>query len=200
MTWSSNIAYLRGLDVLSKVVEQVPTDAWRRPSPCAGWRAIDVLGHVGAATDMGIRILRGQPMSFDEVDPPGDAVDGEPSRWWAGLASQARQAVEEIDEVDLERIVDSPGGGRSVREGLSFPAADLFVHAWDIARATEVTVAIPEEAVPFVRSLGELVPSEMMRSPGVFGPEVEVPDDASEVDRLLAWTGRDPSWTPSPMT
>lgn len=197
MTWPSNIAYLRGLDVMSKVVEQVPDDAWQRPSPCAGWRALDVLGHVGAATNMGIRILRGQDMSLDIVEPPGDAVDGDPQEWWAGLAAQAREAVDEIDEAELDRIVDSPVGERTVRQGLSFPAADLFVHAWDIAKATGVTVSIPEEAVPFVRSLSDVVPAEAMRSPGVFGPEVDIAGDAPDVDRLLAWTGRDPAWEPS---
>lgn len=194
MTWPSNIAYLRGLDVLSKVVEQVPPDAWDRPSPCEGWRALDVLGHVGAATEMGVRILRGQDLAFDRIEPPGDAVEGDPRMWWAGLAASAREAVDAIEAVELDRIVDSPMGERTVAEGLRFPAADLFVHAWDIAKATGVTVSIPEEAADFVRSLGDAVPAEAMRSPGVFGPEVPVPEDADVIDRLLGWTGRDPTW------
>lgn len=195
MAWLSNTAYLRGLDVMSKVVEQIPASAWDRPSPCAGWRALDVLGHVGASTEAGIRILRGQDLTFDSVDPPGDGVGDDPAMWWAGLAAQAREAVEAIDDAELDRIVASPVGERTMAEGLRFPAADLFIHAWDIARATGVTVAIPDEAASFVRSIGDLVPSEAMRTPGVFGPEVPVPDDSDVIDRLIAWTGRDPAWT-----
>ena len=85
-------------------------------------------------------------------------------------------------------------GRRSVRDGLRFPAADLFLHAWDIAAATDVSVSIPDDAVPFVRALGDAVPPEVMRSPGVFGAEVSVPDGATAVDRLLGWTGRNPRW------
>ncbi len=28
-------------------------ERWKRPSPCDGWRALDVLGHVGAAVEFG---------------------------------------------------------------------------------------------------------------------------------------------------
>lgn len=197
MSWSSDEAYLRGIEVMSEVVQQVPSAAWSQPSPCDGWRALDVLGHVGSATDMGVRILRGGDLHFVRQDPPGDAVEGDPQQWWNELTAPAQDAVASLDEGGLDRLVDTPMGQRSVRDGLRFPAADLFLHAWDIAKATGVSVSIPDEAVPFVRSLGEAVPPEMMRSPGVFGAEVPVPADASAVDRLLGWCGRDPSWQPA---
>lgn len=154
MIWTSDEAYRRGIDVMSEVVEQVPGDAWGRPSPCEGWRALDVLGHVGAATAMGLHILRGEApdLGFGRQDPPGDAVRADPLLWWTGLAAPAREAVAEIDDLGLERVVDTPMGRRSVRDGLRFPAADLFLHAWDIAAATDVSVSIPDDAVPFVRA------------------------------------------------
>jgi hypothetical protein len=40
--------------------------------------------------------------------------------------------------------------------------------------------------------MAEGFPSEAMRGPGAFGPEVEVPDDASDQDKLLAFLGRRP--------
>ena len=196
MIWTSDEAYRRGIDVMSEVVEQVPGDAWGRQSPCEGWRELDVLGHVGAATAMGLHILRGEApdLGFGRQDPPGDAVRADPLLWWTGLAAPAREAVAEIDDLGLERVVDTPMGRRSVRDVLRFPAADLFLHAWDIAAATDVSVSIPDDAVPFVRALGDAVPPEVMRSPGVFGAEVSVPDGATAVDRLLGWTGRNPRW------
>lgn len=36
------------------------------------------------------------------------------------------------------------------------------------------------------------VPGAMLRSPGVFGPEAEVADDAPIRDKLIAFTGRTP--------
>ena len=152
------------------------TSAPRRPWGCTSC--------AGEAPDLG----------FGRQDPPGDAVRADPLLWWTGLAAPAREAVAEIDDLGLERVVDTPMGRRSVRDGLRFPAADLFLHAWDIAAATDVSVSIPDDAVPFVRALGDAVPPEVMRSPGVFGAEVSVPDGATAVDRLLGWTGRNPRW------
>ena len=36
------------------------------------------------------------------------------------------------------------------------------------------------------------VAGDTVRMAGVYGPEVEVPADASAEDRFLAWTGRRP--------
>lgn len=36
------------------------------------------------------------------------------------------------------------------------------------------------------------IPAEMLRSPGMFGAEITVPDDASAQDKLLGFTGRQP--------
>ncbi len=195
MTWSSDVAYLRGLDVMSDVVQRVPPDAWERPSPCAAWRAIDVLGHVGTGTEMGVRILRGGELSFEPPQPPGSAVVGDPVEWWSQLAQAGREATQ---GVDLDREVDSPMGKRTIREGLSFPAIDLFVHAWDIAAAAGLTfeLADADEVADFAHSVIDPIPSEMVRSDRVFGPEREAPSAGGRWAELLAWSGRDPGWTP----
>ncbi len=68
---------------------------------------------------------------------------------------------------------------------------DLLVHGWDIARATGQDETLPAHEVTRVYadavSLGD-----NLRSEGVCGPAVEVPDDASDQDRLLALMGRTP--------
>ena len=43
------------------------------------------------------------------------------------------------------------------------------------------------------RSRAQLaVVGDTVRMAGIFGEEIEVPDDASNQDRFLAWTGRRP--------
>jgi hypothetical protein len=54
---------------------------------------------------------------------------------------------------DLTTVVDSPMGRRSIGEGLSFPAVDLFVHGWDLARSVGAEGVIPPEASPQVKFL-----------------------------------------------
>lgn len=91
----------------------------------------------------------------------------------------------------LDREVDTPGGRRTVAEGLMFPAADLAVHAWDVATAAGQALDLPPELRAHVLATCEQVPEHVLRSPGRFGPVREASADADETTRLMAWLGRD---------
>ncbi len=182
--------YRNGLDFFGSIVQAVPDGAWQRSSPYAGWSASDVLGHVGETTGMGARILGGVPVDPTASEPPSTAIDGDPAFWWVQQAGQARAALDA--GVDLDREVDSPIGRRTVREGLSFPAADLYLHGWDLGAATGIPVTIPDDAIAFISGIFEFVPEDIARSPGVFGPAVPVGEGASATQKLIAFTGRDP--------
>ncbi|MFT4202041.1 TIGR03086 family metal-binding protein [Gordonia sp. (in: high G+C Gram-positive bacteria)] len=182
--------YRDGLDFFGSTVQAVPDGAWRRSSPCAGWTALDVLGHVGETTRLGAVILKGEPFEPSSYDPPGTAVDGDPAFWWNQQAAKARQTLG--DGVDLDREVDSPMGRRTVREGLSFPAADLYLHGWDLGTATGQQVVIPDEAIAFIRGMFAYIPEDAARRPGVFDAAKPAPEGASPTEELIAFTGRDP--------
>ncbi|SFP00769.1 MULTISPECIES: TIGR03086 family metal-binding protein [Actinomadura] len=89
--------------------------------------------------------------------------------------------------------------------GIDLPGADagnvamneLVVHGWDIARASgqpyEVSAEEIESCLAFVAPSVEQSGGKGV--PGLFGPAVDVPEDAPALDRLIAMTGRDPSWT-----
>lgn len=184
--------YLDGLDFFTAAVVRVQPSDWQRPTPCAGWRAVDMVGHVGAATRFGTRLLLGEAPDWEPVEPPGSVVDGDPATWWRRLVEPARAAVR---AVDLTRMVDSPMGRRSVGDGLTFPAIDLFVHGWDLGRSVGVDLEIPAAAMEFARAVLQGLPDEQVRSPRVFGAEVQPQPDATPSRRFIAWTGRDPRWT-----
>lgn len=182
--------YRNGLDFFGSIVQGVPGGAWQRPSPCAGWTAVDVLGHVGQATAIGSRILSGGTVAPSEYDPPSKAVEGDPAFWWEQQATLAREVLDE--GVDLDLVVDSPMGRRTIREGLAFPAADLYMHGWDLGAATGNPVEIPDEAIAFINFLFEQIPEEITRRPGVFGPAAAAPEGATATQVLMAFAGRDP--------
>ncbi|HLG66748.1 MAG TPA: TIGR03086 family metal-binding protein [Candidatus Dormibacteraeota bacterium] len=188
----SDAIFLGGLDLFSRTVARLGAADWERPSPCAGWRALDVLGHAGSAVQFGTQLLRGGRPAWEPLDPPGTAVEGDPGTWWERIAGAAREAVR---GVELSRAVDSPRGPRRVGEALSFPALDLFVHAWDLGRAAGADVEIPPEAIEFAHTVIDPMPAQQVRSPRVFGPEVMPPPGATPTQRFIAWTGRDPLWS-----
>ncbi|MFZ2511688.1 MAG: TIGR03086 family metal-binding protein, partial [Gordonia sp. (in: high G+C Gram-positive bacteria)] len=113
-------------------------------------------------------------------------------QWWAQRAAEARAAADTVD--DLDRVVDSPMGPRTVREGLSFPAVDLFIHGWDLAAAIGNSVEIPPAAITFIEAMFGHIPDEASRQPGVFGPKRDAARDATPTAALIAFTGRDPGF------
>lgn len=191
MSWTPDRTYLSGIDFFDDIVRGVDAQSWTRPSPCARWTVTDVLGHVGSAVAFGTRLLRGEQPSWHPVDPPGQAVSGSPDAWWSAMADGAKSAVA---GVDLAAEVDSGSGRRSIGQGLSFPAVDLFVHGWDIARSVGRDVRIPDEAIAFAHEMLDAFPTEQIRSPRVFGDPAAAPDGATPTQRFIAWTGRDPEW------
>jgi uncharacterized protein (TIGR03086 family) len=152
---------------------------WSATSPCAGWSARDVLGHV----------IDTEREFFErhEVDL-GARPDGDPAALWAGhLAAVQQVATPEL----LDREYDSVFGRTTIATTLaSFYGFDLLVHRWDLARAlggdttfTEVEMDVIEAA------LGGF--GEHLYADGVCAPAVPVPDDAPRQVRLLATMGRD---------
>ena len=190
MVLTSDVLFDRGLDLFGGVVDQVAAGAWDRPSPCAGWTALDVFGHLSTSVQMGLSVLRGEQPTWPEFDRPADLVEGDPAAVWRGLVEQCRAA---LDGADLDKVMDTPMGPSTISQRLAFPAIDLYVHAWDIGQAAGIPVTIPDDAIEFAHHYIDPLPPERVRGEGgAFGPEAEAPADATPTERFIAWTGRTP--------
>lgn len=194
MAGAADTVYLEGLDFFTSTVNRLRAPDWDRPSPCAGWRVRDVLGHAGQAVRFGTALLQGEQPEWRPADPPGAAVAADPVAWWQEISGPASEAAR---GADLARVVSTPAGTRTVGEGLRFPAIDLYVHAWDLARGAGVTIEIPAGVIEFAHAVLDDMPAGQLRSPRVFGPEVASPPGGTATERFVAWTGRDPGWVGS---
>jgi len=113
MTATSAELFDRGLDAFGAVVSQVPADGWQASSPCEGWTALDVLGHLKTSIDFGISILQGEQPTWPEAERPGDLIEGDPADAWRATAERARAA---LDGADLDLVMDTPMGPRTVAD------------------------------------------------------------------------------------
>lgn len=68
----------------------------------------------------------------------------------------------------------------------------LLVHGWDYAAATGHPPEVPDSLADYVLELAEKLITPQRRASGEFGEPVEPPADANALDRLIAFTGRDP--------
>ncbi|MBP2705431.1 TIGR03086 family protein [Microbispora sp. RL4-1S] len=71
---------------------------------------------------------------------------------------------------------------------------EIVIHGWDLARAVGTEFAVDDELVAHVLDTAKQVDGMGGRQHGSFGPEIPVLPDASALDRLLGFTGRDPHW------
>jgi uncharacterized protein (TIGR03086 family) len=68
---------------------------------------------------------------------------------------------------------------------------DVFLHTWDLARATGQDERLDPDRCAAM--LEEMLPlDELLRGSGQYGPRVEVSPDADVQTRLLAFIGRNP--------
>ena len=69
---------------------------------------------------------------------------------------------------------------------------DLLVHSWDLAQALGLDGTLPAEAAEATLMGLQRMPEPMLRGENMFGPAIEMPDDASTQDKLLGFVGRQP--------
>ncbi|MGY1823388.1 TIGR03086 family metal-binding protein [Geodermatophilus sp. SYSU D00079] len=186
--------YRRRADAFEATAAGVPDDAWSRPSPCTEWDARGVVRHV---VDMHHVALR----PHDRTPAAAPSVDEDP----VAAFRAARAEVEAVlaDPALAARETHSPAGTMPGADLVDrVPSADLVLHRWDLARATgqddTIDAAELEAMWPGLQEIPDVMRQPGAFGPGVvvFGPVVEVPDDAPLQDRALGLVGRDPAWAP----
>jgi uncharacterized protein (TIGR03086 family) len=166
------------------------TRSWDVSSPVAEWTARDVVRHLTEwfppflAAGSGIQL------------PAGPSVDDDPVGAWQAQCDAVQALLDDpatadlvlsnrhIGEVPLDRAIDQ------------FYTTDVFMHTWDLARATGQDDRL-EPAYCTLLLAGMEPMDELLRSSGQYGPRVPVPADAEPHLRLAGFIGRDPAWTPA---
>ena len=164
-------------------------DDWDVPAPVDGWAARDVVRHL---VEWLPAFLAG---GADVTLPAGPSVDDDPVGAWTTHAEAVQQLLDDpasgttmlrnphIGDLPLPQAVDQ------------FYVSDVFLHTWDLARATGQPDRLDEELANQMFS-GMQEHDEMLRASGQYGPRVDVPETADITDKLMGFIGRDPSWTP----
>jgi uncharacterized protein (TIGR03086 family) len=165
--------------------------SWDAPSPVAGWAARDVVRHLvewfpaflsaGAGIDL----------------PGGPSVDEDPVGAWEAQC-EAVQALLDDPATEFRSLVNPHIGELPLDRAIDqFYSADVFMHTWDLARATGQDDRLdPDFCHQLLLGMQPL--EEVLRASGQYGPRVEVPADADVQAQMLGFIGRDPFWTPAP--
>ncbi|TXL57621.1 TIGR03086 family metal-binding protein [Aeromicrobium terrae] len=160
---------------------------WEAPAPVEGWTARDVVRHL---VEWFPSFLRDGGVELGAVP----SVDDDPVAAWDAHAA-AVQALLYASDADRPFTHPRAGSHRLSAAIDAFYTSDVFMHTWDLARATGQDETLDADEAE--RMLAGMQPiDEMLRASGQYGAKVPVPDDAPAHERLVGFIGRDPAWRP----
>ena len=166
------------------------TRLWDAPAPVADWTARDVVRHLVEwlppflASGSSVRLAAVPPVDDDPIGAWQAHVDAVQALLDDPATAELTLSNPHIGELPLDRAIDQ------------FYTSDVFMHTWDLARATGQDDRLDPEFCALLLAGMEPV-EDVMRSSGQYGPRVPVTDDADTQARLLAFIGRDPLWAPA---
>ena len=176
--------FRRVAGIFADRVRAVPAEAWSRPSPCDGWTARDVVGHMvewmpGFLASIGIELA------------PGPAVTDDPAAAWDHVAHEVQAVLDDPARAEREFTHEHLGTDTVEHAIAMIMVGDVVIHTWDLSRATGLDETLPEDHVHNMLE-GMRAMDDALRVGGQFGPKVTVPDDADEQTQLIAFSGRTP--------
>jgi uncharacterized protein (TIGR03086 family) len=182
---------------MARLLEGVPDDALDSATPCPKYCVRDLIGHVG-----------GFALAFKAAAEKdlGDMTSRPPAVRDTVLESGWRQRiVGDLDALAAAWQMPAAWQGMTQAGGVDLPGEiagrvaldELVVHGWDIARATGQPYHCDDMMLREVEAtVRQFRGDNEGEVPGLFGPVVQVAPGSPPLDKLLALTGRDPSWSP----
>jgi uncharacterized protein (TIGR03086 family) len=163
------------------VVATVGDDDLHRPTPCRDWdvqaladHLLDTISRLGAAV--------GIPTTV----PDGDSIDQRIRQVTQPILAEWRRRGLTDDVVFCGRTLPA-------HLALGILCLELVVHGWDFAVALHRPIQVPDADAAYVLGLARQTLNPQSRTTAGFDPPVPVPADASPLDQLVAFTGRNPA-------
>lgn len=199
------VTFARAVALADPVIAAVRPDQLDHPTPCTEMDVHRLLGHLVMAAGRVRAAGRGDDPSTFPDEVTGLTPDELLAAW--------RTTVHEIqpvwaDDALLDRMIELPWATMPGRAVLGVYTNEITVHTWDLARATgqhpawdddviAASLAAMEVALPAEGRIESFAAIEAALPPGAgwtppFGPAIEVGKDATPIERLVAWNGRQP--------
>ncbi|MEV4310848.1 TIGR03086 family metal-binding protein [Actinocrispum sp. NPDC049592] len=178
----------QAMKLTGEVVSQVRPEQLRLPTPCADWTLHGLLRHL-ISENLGFAAATAAGTDPSEVDWNAGRIGPDP------VADYHRAADLYLDSFVPDSVLE-----REMRIGVfgvvpgstavAMHFVDSVAHGWDVAKTIGVPYEPDEQLAAMALKVMKRFPSE--RPTVAFDVMVPIPDDASELDKFLAYVGRDP--------
>jgi uncharacterized protein (TIGR03086 family) len=170
------------LGALQHVLHPISRDELSKATPCSEYDVIALTDHLLNSIGL-LGAAAGAPLPKRDND---DSVERQ-------IIGAARPALDAWHRRGLDGTVTIGPNELPATFAAGILSVELLVHAWDYATATTHPINVAESLADYVLGLAHKVITPEGRAAIGFADPVAVPDDASALDRLVAFTGRDPA-------
>jgi uncharacterized protein (TIGR03086 family) len=170
------------LGALQHVLHPIARDELSKSTPCTEYNVMQLTDHLLTS----ITLLGGAA----GADLPDRNTDYSVEQQVIGAA---RPALDAWHRRGLNDTVTLGTNELPATFAVSILTLELLVHGWDYAAATKHPMNVAESLADYTLGLAKKVINPQTRATVGFADPVVVPDDASALDRLIAFTGRDPA-------
>ncbi len=169
------------LAVLQNVLHPIANDDWSRQTPCREFDIAKLTDHLMNS----ITVIGGAAGAELPERDQTDSVERQ-------VVTAARPALDAWHRRGLDGTVSFGHNEAPARVMAGVLSIEFLIHAWDYATAMGREVNAPASLSDYVMGLAQDIITPEGRTTVGFDDPVQVPDDASSLDRLVAFTGRDP--------
>ena len=170
------------LSALQHVLHPISRDELSKSTPCTEYDVMQLTDHLMNS----ITLLGGAAGAEPPERNSEDSVERQ-------IVCAARPALDAWHRRGLTDTVTIGTNEIPATFAVSILSVEFLVHGWDYATATTHWIDVAESLADYVLGLAHKVITPQGRATAGFDDPVAVPDDASALDRLIAFTGRDPA-------
>lgn len=182
---------------LAEVVGQMSADDLTQRTPCEAWTVRDETNKIVASLlHNSVALEEGRDATEYDLGTPPELIGNDPAGTLNAAIDRTRAAY--AADGAMEKTVPAPV------PGMELPAEQLFgvrilettIVTWDLARSIGAQTEFPPEQVALAQQVADFVVPALQGAPDRqrFAPAPDLPADATDLDRLIASTGRNPSW------
>jgi uncharacterized protein (TIGR03086 family) len=188
-----------------ELVDTVRLEDLHRPTPCAGWKLIDLLAHMTVQHRGFAAAARGYGNELDVWRPETvlAAVIADPAGTYRTAAHDVVESFADDAAPDATFALPEFGPGATFPGAIAmgFHFIDYVVHGWDVAETLAMPYDLPEGVVAAALPLALAIPDGDFRaSAGApFGPAVDT-SGGTDLERIMRHLGRRPDWAVSENT
>ncbi|MEO7617586.1 MAG: TIGR03086 family metal-binding protein [Candidatus Saccharibacteria bacterium] len=177
--------FIEANQMFESVFALIKDEQWGEMVPSApDWTVHELVEHVIQNNLATAAILSGQA-SEENIESDDDITVT-----WSRSAQLAESAAAKVG--DGAEKIQGPLGEMTKNSFLRLMTVDRTVHTWDLAKAIDEDTTLNPEVAKAAYEWVQLFATTLYKA-GEFGEAISVAGDATDQERLLTMTGREPS-------